>query len=66
MKNFSTLLRISLTVFASLVLIGCGQKGPLVLEELPEQKVQQPFENSTDQIPVKKDGETEAGSDTAE
>lgn len=35
-----------------LVLTACGQKGPLVLEKLPTEKIQTPLENTNDVVPV--------------
>jgi len=66
MKNISLLNTTCLTFLALLALSSCGQKGPLVLEELPVEKVQQPFENSTDVVPVKKEGDVEVATDTNE
>ncbi len=55
MKNSTiTLIRASLAVMALLAVSGCGQKGPLVLEQIPVDQVQAPLENSIDQIPVEK------------
>jgi len=55
MKN-STIKSVSasLAVIALLAVSGCGQKGPLVLEQIPVDQVQAPLENSIDQIPVEK------------
>lgn len=50
--NLTTLLPASLIVTAFATLGGCGLKGPLVLEQVPIEKTQAPFENSIDPIPV--------------
>lgn len=52
MKKLSIILRASLITFGLASLVGCGQKGPLILEEVPEDKTQQPLENTPDEVPV--------------
>lgn len=42
----------SVLITSALVLSACGQKGPLVLEEIPANKTQTPLENTNDVIPV--------------
>lgn len=66
--NLTTLLPTSLVVIAFATLSGCGLKGPLVLEQVPIEKTQAPFENSIDPIPVETPTQenSEASSETAE
>jgi predicted small lipoprotein YifL len=45
---------------------GCGQKGPLILEQLPIDQTQAPLENSIDQIPVETPAATEEASSASE
>lgn len=56
MKNLLILLRTTLIVLGLVAVTACGQKGPLILDEVPTDTTQQPLENSTDEIPVVKDG----------
>ncbi len=60
MKNLSTLLLIIVSVIG---LSSCGQKGPLILEEVPVDQTQPPLENSLDVIPVETDGANEDDAD---
>lgn len=50
--NLTTLLRTSLVVIALAAASGCGQKGPLILEQVPVDETQAPIENTTEQVPV--------------
>ena len=51
-KNLTALLRSSLVIVALAAIGGCGQKGPLILDQVPVDQTQAPLENSTDQIPL--------------
>ena len=42
----------ALVVISLTMITGCGQKGPLILEQVPIDQVQAPLENSTEKIPV--------------
>lgn len=47
---------VSALLLAGLFLItACGQKGPLILDELPTEKTQAPLENANDVIPVEQE-----------
>ncbi len=64
----TTLLRASFVIFSIAALSGCGQKGPLVLEQVPVDQTQAPLENSIDQIPLETPDEAasqEASEDAA-
>ncbi|MBL4672133.1 MAG: hypothetical protein JKX81_07705, partial [Arenicella sp.] len=50
--NLTTLLRSSLVVIALAAASGCGQKGPLILEQVPIDETQAPIENAAEQVPV--------------
>ena len=47
-KNLTALLRSSLVIVALAAIGGCGQKGPLILDQVPVDQTQAPLENSTD------------------
>jgi predicted small lipoprotein YifL len=51
-KNLTAMLRSSLVIVALAAISGCGQKGPLILDQVPVDKTQAPLENSTNQIPL--------------
>ena len=53
------MLRTSLLTLGLLSLIGCGQKGPLILEKLPTEATQQPLQNTPDEVPVVSEEEIE-------
>lgn len=48
----TTRLRTSFIIIALASFSGCGQKGPLILEQLPVDPTQATLENSIDQIPL--------------
>jgi predicted small lipoprotein YifL len=50
--SLTTLLRFSLIVIALAAASGCGQKGPLILEQIPVAETQAPLENTNDEIPL--------------
>ena len=56
--TLTTLCHASLAAITLTTLSSCGLKGPLVLEQVPVEKTQAPFDNSTDQIPVELPAET--------
>jgi len=58
----STLLNASLAIVVLAAISGCGQKGPLVLEQVPIDQVQAPLENAIGRIPVETPAEADAGS----
>ena len=51
-KNLTAMLRSSLVIVALATISGCGQKGPLILDQVPVDQTQAPLENSTNQIPL--------------
>ncbi|MFT4636149.1 MAG: putative small lipoprotein YifL [Arenicella sp.] len=51
-KNLTAMLRSSLVIVALAAISGCGQKGPLILDQVPVDQTQAPLENSTNQIPL--------------
>ncbi len=57
----STLLNASLAIVVLAAISGCGQKGPLVLEQVPIDQVQAPLENAIERIPVETPAEADAG-----
>ena len=50
--NLTTLLRTGLVAVALALTSGCGQKGPLILEQVPVDETQAPIGNTDDQVPV--------------
>jgi len=58
------LLRRGLFLIALAALSGCGQKGPLVLEQIPADQIQAPLENEIDRIPV--ESTTEAATEATD
>ena len=52
MKNLSIILRACVLILGLASLVGCGQKGPLILEQVPTDKLQQPLQSTPDEIPV--------------
>ena len=50
--NLTTLLRTGLVAVTLALTSGCGQKGPLILEQVPVDETQAPIGNTDEQVPV--------------
>lgn len=50
--TLTNILRMGLILATVILFSGCGQKGPLILEQVPVDQTQEPLENSTDEVPV--------------
>lgn len=61
-----TRLNTALVLIALAMITGCGQKGPLILEQVPVDQVQAPLENSTEKIPVETPAEAANSGNTSE
>lgn len=60
MKNLSLTIRACLLTLGLACLVACGQKGPLILEQVPTDKLQQPLESTPDEVPVVSEEEAAA------
>ncbi len=62
----TTLLRTSLVTAALITISACGQKGPLILEQIPAEQSQATLENSIDEIPLETPSQATSESATEE